>query len=43
MATINKPLVIFELANNHFGSLDHGKKIIQEYKNKNVKKKNEEV
>jgi N-acetylneuraminate synthase len=26
-----KPFVIFEIANNHFGSLDHGKKIIIEF------------
>lgn len=31
MVTVNRPLVIFELANNHFGSLEHGRKIIQEY------------
>lgn len=31
MVTTNRPLVIFELANNHFGSLEHGRKIIQEY------------
>ena len=27
-AWVNKPLIIFEIANNHEGSVDHGKKII---------------
>ena len=27
----NKPIVIFELANNHMGDLTHEKKIINEY------------
>ena len=26
-----KPLVIFEMANNHMGDVSHGKKIIQEF------------
>ena len=28
---IVKPLVIFEIANNHFGSVSHGKRIIKEF------------
>ena len=26
-----KPLVIFEMANNHMGDVSHGKKIFQEF------------
>ncbi len=29
---MNKPLFIYEMANNHMGDLDHGKKIIDEFK-----------
>lgn len=31
MLNLNKPLIIFEIANNHFGSVDHGKLIISEF------------
>ena len=32
MALFDKPLFTFEMANNHQGSVEHGKKIIQEMK-----------
>jgi len=32
MALFNKPLFTFEMANNHQGSVEHGKMIIQEMK-----------
>ena len=32
MALFDKPLFVFEMANNHQGSLEHGKKIIHEIK-----------
>jgi sialic acid synthase SpsE/mannose-6-phosphate isomerase-like protein (cupin superfamily) len=31
MNTINKPLIILEMANNHMGSVDHGKALIKKY------------
>ena len=30
MALYDKPLFIFEMANNHQGSVEHGKRIIRE-------------
>ena len=35
-----KPLVIFEIANNHMGELNHGKKIIKTYYNISKKYRN---
>ena len=32
MNSRTKPLIIFEMANNHMGSVDHGKKIINSLK-----------
>jgi len=32
MAVFEKPLFVFEMANNHQGSVEHGKRIIREMK-----------
>ena len=33
MHTLTKPLIIFEIANNHMGDITHAKKIIDTYSN----------